>query len=268
MHGNFRFLLAFSLALAPAYPAAAKGKVAGEKALREAFLKNHPMPPAPSNGKKPIILDPGHGGEDLGAIVKGRQEKDLCLAITRKVKERLSAHPAKMTRDSDVFIPLDERVGGSLSSGGAAFVSLHINQVRSKNLQGITVYAYGRSNYRHAKRPSRRKKPAPLPAPPREQALASASFAGFVAKSLKEDGFRVDPPARAEYYVLKNPSIPSILIEMGYLSNEEEAARLADPAYQDKLAEALARSIEGFMAKAAAPASKTTALASRYPVKP
>lgn len=266
MRGPLRFLLIFSLLLASACPAAAKSKAAGEKALREAFLKDHPAPPATSNGQRPIILDPGHGGNDLGAITKGKQEKDLCLAIARKVKDRLASHPAKMTRDSDVFIPLDERVGGSLDWGGAAFVSLHINQVRSKNLQGITVYAFGRSNYRHTGRPSRRKKPTPLPPPPREQARASASFAGYVAKSLKEDGFRVDPPARAEYYVLKNPSIPSILIEMGYLSNPEEAARLADPAYQDKLAAALARSIEGFMAKAAAPASKATALASA--VKP
>lgn len=194
----------------------------------------------------PIVLDPGHGGEDLGAVVGGKREKDLALIIAQKLQSRLGLG-ARLTRDTDTYIPLDRRIDQSIAWEGSAFVSLHLNQVRHKRARGITVYAYGRSYDKDSRR--RRLNLPPLPAPPRQQIRESSALAASVVKSLRKEGFRVDPLARAEYYVLKNPKIPSILIELGYLSNPEESARLNDPAYQDKLVSALADSLRATLAK-------------------
>lgn len=203
-----------------------------------------------------LILDPGHGGNDLGAVVGGRREKDIALSISRRLKARLEARgagPVRMTRDSDSFVPLDERVDDSLEWSGRVFVSLHLNQVRAKRLQGITVYAFGKDQFKSAGKSANKRrhhrKVEPLPAPPKELARASARLADSIVDSLRHQGFRVDPPAKAGFYVLKNPGIPSVLIELGYLSNPQEAARLNDPAYQDKLAEALASSLQPSLAK-------------------
>lgn len=213
--------------------------------------------PAPAQDQGPValtpfILDPGHGGEDLGAVVYGRREKDLALQIALKVKERLEARtgiPARMTRDSDVFLPLDARVDASRA--GLGFVSLHLNQVRSKKLEGITIYAFGKSPYKQGKRRRAKRRVAPLPAPPKEQARASAGLAETIARSLRGQGFKVEPPLRAGFYVLKNPAVPSVLIELGYMSNPAEGARLADPAYQERLADALASSLQAYAIESA-----------------
>lgn len=199
-----------------------------------------------------VILDPGHGGRDLGAVVAGRREKDIALAIANKLRERLEAWgagPVRMTRDSDVYIPLDERVEDGVEWSGRVFVSLHLNQVRQKRLEGISVYAFGKEHFRASRRSRRRRKVAPLAAPPKALAEASAKLASTIVASFRNEGLRVDAPARAGFYVLKNPSIPSVLVELGYLSNPQEAARLIDPAYQDKLAEALTSSLQSYLAK-------------------
>lgn len=187
----------------------------------------------------PWILDPGHGGKDSGAVARGFREKDIALAIALKVKEKLEGLggiPVLLTRDSDTYLPLDQRVGQSLEWGGRAFVSLHVNKVRRRGPRGITVFAFGRQRAFFR----RRHRVAPLPPPPQEQRRESREFAREITSSLRRQGFIVDSPGRAPYYVLKNPRIPSILIELGYLSNPREAELLSDPAYQERLASALA----------------------------
>ena len=210
-------------------------------------LPESPTPASSAEARKPaaVILDPGHGGEDLGAVVHGRREKDIALAIARKVKDKLEKLGAKptLTRDSDIFIPLDKRV--TEFQEGEAFVSLHLNQVRSKRLQGITVYAFGKNRFKSKSRPHKHKV-APLPEPPQDEARASNDLALSIVRSLRAQGFRVDPPAKAAFYVLKNPSVPSVLIELGYMSHPQEGARLLDPAYQDRLAEAVAVSLQSY----------------------
>lgn len=196
----------------------------------------------------PFILDPGHGGRDLGAVVHGLREKDIALAIALKVEQKLAADgmAARLTRDSDFFVPLNERVVDY--EQGEAFISLHLNEVRGKKASGITVYAFGRGRMRSRRRRHLRhhRKVPPLPAPPKAEARASAVLAQSIVRSLRARGFKVDPPAHAGFYVLKNPAVPSVLIEMGYLSNPREAKRLAQPAYQDKLAGAIAASLQAY----------------------
>lgn len=230
-------------------------------ALPAAALYESPaVTPAPAPAKPPaVILDPGHGGGDLGAVVKGRREKDIALAVALKVKAKLEAlgAPVKITRDSDVFIPLEERVADGAGWDGRVFVSLHLNAVRSRKAHGISVYAFGKDRHHIRGRHRRRHPVPPLPAPPQDEARASNELASAVVGSLRAQGFDA-APAKAGFYVLKNPSVPSVLIELGYLSNPKEARRLADPAYQDKLAEAVAVSLQSYFALngASAPAAE------------
>lgn len=197
----------------------------------------------------PVIIDPGHGGEDLGAVVGGLREKDMALEFGRKLQARLSRGgdlPAVLTRHDDRYVTLDGRVVGSVDWSGSIFVSLHINKIKGRKAAGAIVYSYGpekRRSWRKRRHPT----VPPMPAPPRAQAADSERLARAFARTLRADGFRAEP-AKADYYVLKNPAAPSVLIELGYLNNPEEAARLVDPSYQDRMVESLARAIEDYAA--------------------
>jgi N-acetylmuramoyl-L-alanine amidase len=206
-----------------------------------------PLPLSPDRPATPVILDPGHGGNDLGAVVRGVREKDIALAVALKLRDKISGRmPVAMTRDTDDFVTLDNRLVRSVDWNGAVFVSIHLNKVRDRRVTGATVYSFGASRARARRRVRRRhRKVPPMPAPPRVEARESEYLARSVAHSMRAEGIRVES-AKSDYYVLKNPAQPSILIELGYLSNPAEAAKLGDPAYQDKLVDAMAQAIEEY----------------------
>ena len=140
-----------------------------------------PAAPAPAL----VVLDPGHGGKDFGAMIGAAREKDLNLTMALKVKTRLDAlggPRAALTRDTDVFIPLDQRIEESLNKDGDVFISLHMNKVRDRRLAGITVYAFGQSGYWRPGRSRRRHLPL-LPPPPREQVRTSAELANKIGRA-------------------------------------------------------------------------------------
>lgn len=203
-----------------------------------------PVDPSADRPHMPVILDAGHGGDDLGAVVKGLREKDIALAFARKLRARLAraSVPVMMTRDDDAFTPLDRRVVDSVDWSGAMFVSLHLNQVKSKKLAGAVIYSYGPEKLKAWRKKAHPTVP-PMPAPPRVIARDGADLAGALVDALRADGFRAYQ-AKSDYYVLKNPAQPSVLVELGHLSNPDEAARLVDPAYQDRMVETLARALE------------------------
>ncbi|HEX4047228.1 MAG TPA: N-acetylmuramoyl-L-alanine amidase, partial [Elusimicrobiota bacterium] len=185
-------------------------------------------------------------------MVKDLKEKDLVLEIALKLRDRIkSAMPVVMTRQDDTFVTLDDRVVDAVDWHGALFVSIHANKVRDKNRWGAVVYSYGpqprrhRAGRRRRRRRHLRHKVPPMPAPPRVDARESEYLAGSMVRSLRGEGIRVEE-AKADYYVLKNPAQPSILIELGYISNAAEEARLKDPAYQEKLVDAMAKAIEEY----------------------
>ncbi|MBI4424575.1 MAG: N-acetylmuramoyl-L-alanine amidase [Elusimicrobia bacterium] len=235
------FLLAGSVAAWLCGPA-----TAGETPVPGAAPLTAPLP------TRPIILDAGHGGMDYGAMRRGHVEKELALVLARKVAERLRREgvPTRLTRDADEFVPLDKRIRQSVAWDGAAFVSLHLNQDRNRSAEGIEVYAFG--NDRRIRRSGwriRRRKGLPnIPPPPKAARAASADLASSLVRSLRTRGLKVFKSEKAAFYVLKNPAIPSVLVELGYLSNPREAARLADPAYQDLLADAVAGSLRDYLA--------------------
>lgn len=213
-----------------------------------AMHPSSPMPPAPNQPLTPVILDPGHGGDDEGAIVRGLKEKDIALVFARKLKARLARNhdlPVILTRDSDRYVTLDDRLVDSVDSHASIFVSLHLNQVKGKKAAGAIVYSYGPEMLRKWRSKRRHPSVPPMPAPPRGQASDSERLARTFSRSLRADGFKAES-SKSDYYVLKNPAAPSVLIELGYLNNPDEAAKLTDSAYQDKMVDSLAKAIEEY----------------------
>lgn len=198
---------------------------------------------APKGPLAPIILDPGHGGIDYGGVVNGVKEKDLSLDLARRVKERLEKKELEvlMTREKDERVMLDKRVVDAVDWRGAMFISLHFNKEKNKNAHGMTVYSYG-PELRKKWRPLAHPTVAPMPAPPKGQSDESFRLGQQFTKALRGDGYLVEQ-IKADYYVLKNPAQPSVLLELGYLTNAEEHKKLVDPAYRDKLADTIARVI-------------------------
>ena len=264
-------------------------------AVPEALVKPEPpvMPPppaAPPEGKdndgaklslsrqlglkiKTIAIDAGHGGHDPGAIGKsGLKEKTITLDIAQRlavlVKERLGC-TVVMTRDKDVFIPLEQRPFIAKSKGADLFVSIHVNANRKKQARGIETYIQGlRASDRDA-----------MATAARENATTSKTLGelddeltrilkGLRMESNDEDSIHLAHAVqgslvnavrpvqshvvnhgvkRAFFYVLINTGMPSILAEVGFISNPEEERMLRTNAYRQSIAEALYQGVKKYV---------------------
>lgn len=184
---------------------------------------NNPNPnPRPRPiGKIIVIVDPGHGGKDSGAPgIGGLLEKDVILPIGKRVAAILEQNgiQAVMTRDADYFVDLKPRVDLAERVNATLFVSIHANSVDSRpDVNGLEVYYYD-SGY----------------------GLAEAVRKSILRSipTIKDRGTR-----KARFYVLRKSSMPSILVETGYMTGREDNPRLGSRAYQDQMAEAIARGI-------------------------
>ncbi|MBP7055855.1 MAG: N-acetylmuramoyl-L-alanine amidase [Candidatus Omnitrophica bacterium] len=215
---------------------------------------------------KTIALDPGHGGHDIGA--KGKRhmlhEKDMALSIAGKVRAILekSGFNVIMTRDNDVFIPLPERTRMANDAGADLFVSIHINASRSKFLRGFECYylseavddnaraleALENSSLRlsdgagveHSAGLDKTLWDMTLT----ENRIESSELAGSITESVSG---AVPINARgvktARFYVLKNTNMPSVLVEVCYISNAIDEAKLKNQKFQDTMALAIANGI-------------------------
>lgn len=215
---------------------------------------------------KTVVLDPGHGDSDPGAI-GGRtrvKEKDMTLALARKLKDALEAGGIRvvMTRNSDVFIPLGKRARIANNSGADLFVSVHFNASRSRSLRGFECYFLSTATDDNARaleaaenasvklgegaeaERSRRLDRTLWDMTLTENRRESSLLAGYVCDSVRDNidignrGIRT-----ARFYVLKYTRLPSILVESGYISNRYDEAKLRDPAFLDGLARAIAQGI-------------------------
>jgi N-acetylmuramoyl-L-alanine amidase CwlD len=171
-----------------------------------------------------VFLDPGHGGKDSGATSNGYKEKDLNLQIAFKVKEKLEAKGIEvgMSRTDDTFIELKDRPVLASKYGADIFVSIHQNSA-STQATGIETY--------HAKEKTQ------------EKPLASA----IQTNLIKETNANNRGVKSANFVVIKESTMPSALIECGFISTLEEAVNLADLNYQDKLATGIANGIESYL---------------------
>lgn len=173
-----------------------------------------------------IVIDPGHGGSDPGAVGgKGTFEKNINLAVALKVAALLKGAGAKvvMTRDSDVYPTLGERVDIANQLNADIFVSVHCNSLKRVDPGGTEVFVAPRS------------------------AITSMALAQAVQKSLVKQIGLFDRGVKSnEFYVLNHTNMPSVLVELAFISKEEEEILLNDPAFQDKAALGIYEGIRAF----------------------
>ncbi len=216
---------------------------ANKKPFRVVIDINQPLPPAnfnftPGLKNKLIALDPGHGGTDPGAIgLAGMYEKNVNLAVSLRVKALLEKAGAKviMTRqdDRDVFGPNSSAVDELKARATIAnvrkadiFVSIHSNAAQNRAAAGTTTYYYQKTRY--------------------DLMLARTLQAGMVkAGGLTDKGF-----LPANFYVIKRAIMPAALVELAFLSNPAEEKLLANPNFQQKMAEGIVQGMERFFAQA------------------
>ncbi len=229
-------------------------------------------PPRPKHGVRPlVVLDPGHGGKDAGTIsVTGGYEKSVVLAIARAAAAELRRGGqvrVKLTRDDDVFIPLNGRVAIARREKADLLVSVHADSAPNAGARGASVYTLSEtaSDAVAARLAARENRSGSVPgidtsaAPDvgdvlitmtqRSTMNVSAGFAETLAKSLAEAvGFRGEFHHFAGFLVLKAADVPAVLIETGYLSNPDDAALLLSEAGQKRIGAAIARAIEAHFA--------------------
>ncbi|HYC46728.1 MAG TPA: N-acetylmuramoyl-L-alanine amidase [Burkholderiales bacterium] len=221
-----------------------------------------------------IAIDAGHGGEDPGALGRaGTQEKDVTLAIARKLKERIDREPnmrAVLTRDGDYFIPLAMRVQKARRVNADLFVSVHADAFVKPHARGSSVFALSErgATSAAARWLAKRENDADLIGGVNldvkdrylKQTLLDLSQTATINDSLKVgravlselgeiNALHKPHVEQAGFAVLKAPDIPSILVETAFISNPEEEARLRSSAYQAKFADALFQGIKRYFAK-------------------
>ena len=183
-------------------------------------------PEYPSKLSGCVVIDAGHGGKDVGAIsCLGFYEKTVNLQVARKVASLLRQKGLKvvMTREGDEFIELEERAAIANRNNAQLFVSIHCDSMERSSKQGFTIYVAWSGS--------------------RASRQAAEAIAGAMAKTgIDKQGVR-----EADYKVLIYTEGPAVLVELGYLSNYQEAGLLRDSSFQNRLAEALTEGIGNFL---------------------
>ena len=236
-----------------------------------------PLPPAVQSQIDRLIvvaIDPGHGGEDPGAIgPSGLREKDVVLRIALQLRDRINTLPnmrAMLTRDSDFFVPLHERVRKAQRVQADLFVSIHADAFITPQARGASVFALsqGGASSAAARWMANRENAADAVGGVNIKskdaavlrALLDMSTTAQIRDSMRLGGEVLGQIGRvgklhkasveqAGFAVLKAPDIPSILVESAFISNPEEEAKLRDPEYQAQLVRALAVGIQRYFAK-------------------
>ena len=196
---------------------------------------------------KVVYLDAGHGGYDPGASYFGISEKSLTLAIQSRVKAKLEAEGYQVvtTRTSDTYVDLTDRSRAANASESDIFVSIHINASGSSAAQGIETYYY----QPYAEYPSRIN--ATYHANPTRLSMSDTLANAIQSSLINATGAQNQGVKRQTFAVLRETTAPAVLLELGFLSNPQEAARLSTSAYQETLANAIVAGIKSYYEKAA-----------------
>jgi N-acetylmuramoyl-L-alanine amidase len=214
-------------------------------------------------GIRRIIIDPGHGGKDPGAIAaNGLREKDVVLSVALKLAATLRRQlgcEVLLTRERDVFIPLEERTAIANTSNSDLFVSVHANAARSPETAGVETYFLDLTDDRDAMRLAAFENATSaakmsdlrhiladlLQNSKKEE---SARLAGLVQKQMAGGlGLRDHGVKKAPFYVLVGARMPAILAEIAFLSNPEEAKRLQSDAFREAVAVQLAAGVISYV---------------------
>jgi N-acetylmuramoyl-L-alanine amidase len=231
-----------------------------------------------------IVLDAGHGGLDPGArATTGEYEKDIVLAFSEQLREALLAsgrYRIQMTRDRDVFVPLDERVRRARAASADLFVSIHADSISRPSIAGATIYTGSeRATDGESADLAARENAADAAGglagggernvvtdilqdlTLRETRKLTNRFATQLHGGLKRSiRFSAQPLREAAFRVLRAPDIPSVLVELGYLSNHRDAGLLTSEDWRRRTSNAMANAIDRFFAarvagRSAAPVS-------------
>ncbi len=234
------------------------------------------QPPAARTAPPPplVVLDPGHGGKDPGAIgVSGTYEKHVSLATAQELQRQLQAggrFRVELTRTRDIFIPLQDRVAIAQRRGAELFVSMHADAIGDHGVRGVSVYTLSdnASDAQTAALAQRENAadrfggPSFRDTPPevarilsslvrQETRTGSARMARGVVGELGHDVPLLQNPSRhAAFMVLKAADIPSVLVEMGFMSNPVDEAALRRSDHRARVASAMKRAVEVYFAHA------------------
>ena len=194
---------------------------------------------------KIVYLDAGHGGYDPGASYFGISEKSLTLAIQSRVKAKLEAEGYQVvtTRTSDTYVDLTDRSRAANASESDIFVSIHINASGSSASQGIETYYY----QPYAEYPSRIN--ATYHANPTRLSMSDTLANAIQSSLINATGAQNQGVKRQTFAVLRETTAPAVLLELGFLSNPQEATRLNTSAYQETLANAIVAGIKSYYEK-------------------
>lgn len=287
----------FFIALAPALLAAGfvSGAAAGGDSAAYARPPRHthsitvPIPPASGGGKLPpiaghadrsrplVVIDPGHGGHDPGAINEDRKlrEKDVTLALAKAVRDRVAAQGrvrVALTREDDSYLSLQERYELARRMGADLFISLHADAADSADAQGATIYTLSETaSDREAARLAARENRSDIingiaigdqsgsvssiliDLSQRQAMTLSSNFAELLYREASPYiRFRGRYHRFASLIVLKAPDIPSVLFEAGYITSAADAAQLATPEGRDKVAQGIAQAVGVYFARRSA----------------
>lgn len=220
-------------------------------------------------GKPLIIIDPGHGGIDPGAVGESVTEKELTLVVAKALKKELEAtgkFRVSLTRSKDIYIPLRERFGLAREKGADLFISLHADSHNDPLTRGASVYTLSEkaSDAEAAALAGRENKSDIIAGvdlskqnsvvtdilidlAQRDTKNMSTRFAGLLVKELKRETMLLGNTHRyAGFAVLKAPDVPSVLVEMGYISSSKDEALLSSSKHQKRLARAIRDAIVNY----------------------
>ncbi len=213
-----------------------------------------------------VVIDPGHGGHDPGTMNKsGLREKDVVLDVSQRLRRLLEkdGFEVVMTRDKDVFIPLEERTAIANSKGADLFVSVHVNAARSTKPRGTETYFLNLATTPDAEEVAARENAVTTRRVNELQSILqkllnnekiteSRELASRVQTSLSSELYASARDSRnrgvktAPFYVLLGAQMPSVLVEVAYLTNRRDAELLGDGAFRQKVAESIAVGIRGY----------------------
>ena len=263
---------------APEKPALPEKPVIAEPEPAPKLAEKSPEPAAKQVKKSgrmvTIMLDPGHGGEDPGAIgARGSMEKNVTLSIARRLRERIDNDPnmrAALTRDGDFFVPLGTRVQKARKARADLFVSIHADAWIKPEARGSSVFVLSEKGASSAaarylaQKENEADKVGGVNFTVSDPHLAR-TLMDLTQTATQNDSMKLGKSVlsnlgsvnalhkssveQAGFAVLKAPDIPSVLIETAFISNPEEEKRLNDEEYQDKLAEAIMRGIRQYLAR-------------------
>jgi N-acetylmuramoyl-L-alanine amidase len=262
--------------LRPAIADAAANAPASPEAKSDAGPEPKPSDSKPevADSRPLIVIDPGHGGPDNGTQANGQNEKSLVLAFGLALRDRIEKggkYRVVMTRTDDTFIPLNDRVKIARSQSAALFVSIHADFLphREGDVQGATIYTVSdRASDAEAERLAEAENKADaiggvnlteeptdvadilIDLAQRETRTFSNRFARLLAGEMKNATRMYKHPLKsAGFRVLKAPDVPSVLVELGYVSNKADLEHLVSENWRSKTVGSMAQAIDAFFAK-------------------